>query len=667
MLSLWGIVTRPAWKPDDGERGTSSALSAVCRDGPRQTFASAGRPRDIFARLLLTIARMPEAFFIGLAAGAEKDAMNVERRDLALDPTACRDDSRTVSASLSSTYPVERSYGKEILLHNPSAVDLSREPLPLLVSHGSDQLPVGTVDNLTLSGDKLRGVIRFGASARALEIWNDVKAGILRSLSIGYQILHGEQRGDTYLVDRWQPLEVSFVSIPADPSVGVGRSFNYSRKEKTPMETQQSEQWSAAEKAERKQLAERGVRTLELLAIGEKFQCEALAKKAIREDWSVDELKDRVIAERGKARPIVDSPSIGLTAKEADSFSICRAALALSQGRRDLAPFELEVSNAVASRMGKQPQGLFIPMDVMQRGLSKGSNAGGGYTVETSVLAGSIIELLRNSSMVRRLGARILGGLVGDVAIPKVTTGAGAYWVAEGIAPTASTQAFAQVAMTPKTVGTYTDISRKLLLQSSIDVESFVRADFAAKLAVEQDRVVLAGSSTSGEPTGILNTTGIGAVVGGDNGLAPTWDHIVKLEGEVAIDNAAIGNLGYLTNAAVISKLKRTLKNSASGSDYVIGDARAVDGLMTMNGHPLAMSNNVPGALSKGTSNGTCSAIVFGNWADILIGEWGALDMLVDPYSLSTTGSVRIRVLMDLDVAIRHAESFAAMVDALTA
>jgi len=251
--------------------------------------------------------------------------------------------------------------------------------------------------------------------------------------------------------------------------------------------------------------------------------------------------------------------------------------------------------------------------------------------------------------------------LVGNIAIPRATGGATAYWVAETGAPTESQQAFDQVALSPKTVGAFTDISRKLLLQSSIDVEGFVRNDLATVLALAIDLAGINGSGASNQPTGILNTAGIGSVAGGTNGLAPTYQNMIDLETAVALANADVGAMGYLTNAKVRGKLKSTQKVATYGDDFVWGEDGAV------NGYAATVSNQVPSNLTKGTSTGVCSAILFGNFADLIIGQWGALDLTVDPYTGSTSGTVRVVALQDVDIAVRHAESFAAMKDALTA
>lgn len=363
---------------------------------------------------------------------------------------------------------------------------------------------------------------------------------------------------------------------------------------------------------------------------------------------------------------------IGMSTRDAQRYSIVRAIRAMTAhltGSRNAlqeAAFELEASAAVAKRVGREPKGFFVPLEVQrqaieQRDLVTSTNTAGGYTVATDLLAQSFIELLRNRLVVQAAGATVLSDLQGNVAIPRQTGGATAYWVAENATVTESQQAFDQVTLTPKTVGAFTDYSRRLLAQSSIDVEAFVRSDLATVLALAIDRAALHGTGASNQPLGIASTTGIGSVAGGTNGAAPTFAHIVSLETEVAIDNADLGALAYITNARVRGRLKTTEK--------AINTAQFVwsDGPTPLNGYPAFVSNQVRNDLDKGTSVGVCSAIFFGNWRDLLIGMWGTLDILVDPYTGSTAGTTRVVAMQDVDIAVRHPESFAAMLDALTA
>lgn len=381
-------------------------------------------------------------------------------------------------------------------------------------------------------------------------------------------------------------------------------------------------------------------------------QVEEIDKAIARSEKLVELMQAN--AKRGAAK-------IGMGAEDLRRYSLVRAIRAAANGDWRGAELEREASEAMAKALGKDPQGFFVPQDWLeQRDMVVGIDAQGGYLKATDLLSQSFIEMLRNRMMVQRAGATILGGLVGDVAIPKQSGGATAYWVAESGAPTESNQTVAQVAMSPKTVGAFTDISRKLLKQSSVDVEAFVRRDLSTVLALAIDLAALHGSGSSNQPTGIASTSGIGSVVGGANGAAPDWDDIVDLEQEVAVDNADIGALAYMTNAKVRGKLKKTVVGTDMRMVWENSDT-------PLNGYPAYVTNQVASDLDKGTSTGVCSAIFFGNWNDLLIGMWGGLDVLVDPYTGSSTGTVRVVAFQDVDIAVRHAESFAAMLDALTA
>jgi HK97 family phage major capsid protein len=396
-------------------------------------------------------------------------------------------------------------------------------------------------------------------------------------------------------------------------------------------------------------------------------QADALNGKIQREQELEQREADLEQPMRAAIKPTATGDAaIGMNKADVRRYSLIRAINAMATGNWRDAKLELEASQAVAKRMGFDPQGLFVPYDWVaaqqgeQRDLTKGTNSAGGYTVATELLAQDFITLLRNKVVVMAAGATVLDGLVGDIAIPRQSGGATAYWVAESGAPTESQQTFEQVAMSPKTVGAYTDISRKLLKQSSISVESFVRGDLATILGIEIDRASLHGSGSSNQPTGVAGQSGIGSVAGGTNGLAPTWAHVVALETEVAVDNADTGALRYITNPKVRGKLKAVSVGT---------DQRMVweNSPQPLNGYPASVTSQVSSALTKGTSSGVCSAIFFGNWADLFIGMWGTLDLLVDPYTGGTAGTVRVIALQDTDIAVRHPESFAAMLDALTA
>lgn len=611
-------------------------------------------------------------------------------REFSFDRAAVDAEARTLPISFSSEFPVERWFGTEILDHSPDAVNLGRlnDGAPLLLGHNWDD-QIGVVESAQVSGDKIgRAIVRFGKSARAEEILQDVIDGIRTKISVGYRIdemvleKQEKDKGDTYRATRWTPLEISIVPIPADPSIGVGRELNETeiivrglpeeepaRQEENIMPDQTinvEEVKSEARKAEQ-------ARVREILAVGDKCGCIEDARAFVDSGKSAEEFRAFVLNEKwgksGQIREVKDNPEIGLTDKERGQYSFLRALNAAASGDWKDAGFELECSRAAAKLLRRDPQGFFIPHDAMVHGrdyVSIGlTNHTGEKTVATDLLSGSFIEMLRNSMMVRQMGMRVLSGLVGDIAIPRQTGGATAYWLTEDANSTDSIQAFDQLTMTPKTVSGQTQVTRKLLQQSSLDVENLIRQDLATVLALAIDVTALHSDGTSNRPKGIVGTSGIATVALGANGLAPTYANIVEMETQVAIDNALLGSVGYLTNAKVRGKLKTTFINSTGGETPIWqkGDG---PGWGEMNGYRAGVSNQVSSTLTKGTSTGVCSAIFFGNWADLIMGMWGGLDVIVDPYSGSSSGRVKVVMFQDCDLLIRHAESFSVILDALT-
>jgi HK97 family phage major capsid protein len=236
--------------------------------------------------------------------------------------------------------------------------------------------------------------------------------------------------------------------------------------------------------------------------------------------------------------------------------------------------------------------------------------------------------------------------------------------VAENVAITASDVQHEQLTLSPNHCGCLAEYSRNMILQSSPDIEQILRDDFAALLARALDTAAINGAGGD-EPTGILGTTGVSDVPTGAAGGAPSWENILKLVAALAGDNALQGSLGFLTNAKVTAKCATILKSSADTSSTFIIDG---PGATSLAGYPLVMSNLVPSTLVKGASGAVCSALIFGNWSDLLIGYWSAFDLLVNPYETTayTKGNVQIRGMLTADIAVRHAKSFAKIADLTT-
>ena len=589
----------------------------------------------------------------------KKIRTGIFQRSYELRSSDVNEESREVGIAFSSEEGVERWFGNEVLDHSASSVRLGRltDGGPVLVDHDPTD-HVGTVESASVGDDRVgRAVVRFGRSKRANEIFNDVVDGIRKHISVGYRIHKmqpEEEVENSFRAVDWEPYEVSLVSIPADASVGVGRSAG----DEFETEIETKEEPVMAEEVKETPvvdvIAERdAVRKDELgrikgiEALGAMHSEQDMAREFISEGKSVDAFRAALL-DQIKDRPEPDRPDIGMSEPEVRQFSFVRAinALANPADRRaqEAAGFEFEASRAAAERSHRDPTGMFVPTDVLngKRDMLVGTDAVGGYTVSTDLLSESFIDKLDNSMAVVSAGATILRDLNGNIAIPRATGGATAYWVAENNSITESTQAFDQVTMSPGTVGAMTDIARKLLLQSSIDIESFIRNDLALRLALAIDNKALEGDGSSNTPTGVVNATGVGSVAfASATAGAAVWGEIVDVETEVSQDNALLGSLAYLTNAAEAGYLKQTVKESGQATYMMAGGE--------MNGYPVIVTNNLT----------TTGQLLFGNWADLIIGYWGGLDINVDTSTGSAAGTVRIVALQDVDVAVRHGESFA--------
>ena len=546
---------------------------------------------------------------------------------------------RTIRLAFASETPVERGWGTEVLEVTDSAIRADRlngGSVPLLLDHDMTR-QIGVVESWGIEDGVARANVRFGRGALASEVLADVQDGIRRNVSVGYQIHKINESKGIMRATSWEPVEISIVSVPADASVGIGRAaekLDVVSPVQPEKETIMTDITLIQNETRDAELA----RVREILAQGDKFAHaggKEWAQECVRSGKSLDEFRAGQMERMGKTTP-AQNADIGMSDKEVRSFSIVRAIQALSTGSWKDAGFELECSRAAAKKLGRDPQGIFLPADVLRRDLTVGTATAGGHTVGTDLASDSFIEMLKNRMAVAAMGARTLTGLVGNIAIPRQSSGATAYWVAESGAPTESAQAFDQVTMSPKTVGAFTDISRKLLLQSSLDVEAFVRSDLASTLALAIDLAALNGSGANNQPTGIINTSGVGAV---DLTGGISWADCVELETDVAAANADVGSLGYLTTPALRGTMKTTLK--ASGVSGYLWENDSINGYRAM------VSGQVP-----------AGKIVFGNFAELLIGMWGALDLTTDIYTGSTSGTVRVVALQDVDIAVRHAAGF---------
>ena len=562
------------------------------------------------------------------------------------------EEKRLVRIGVSSEEPVERSFGMEVLSHAEGDVDMefvSSGRAPFLLDHDMSK-QIGVIEEFKLDEAAKRtiAVVRFGRSALAQEVFQDVVDGIRMNISVGYKVNNLERVKDNDQMlykAQWTPLEVSSVSVPADQSrlVGVGRSAKINKDIIMTEEKKDINLDEVRTKTLEDAKAEFKRNSKEIIDLAVKHNKRDLADNAIKDGLTVEEFRGVLLNEICNDKPL-ETAEIGMTQNEVRDFSLVRAINALAnptdRKAQEAAAFEFECSNQAAREQGTTAQGIMIPADVLGNWSKRDINSSDDSTlIPQDYKAGDFIDVLRNSSSVMQAGATMLRGLSGSVVIPKKTAASSAAWIAtEGNAASESEFTSGSVTMSPKVIGAFTDATRLLLQQSSLDVENLIRDDLTQSIATAIDLGALAGSGSSGQPTGIANTSGINTTTFA--AANPTYAEIIGMESAVAADNALVGNLAYICKPADYGTLKTTSKDSGSGQFVVEPDGR-------MNGYNVIRSNQV-----------TSGDFYFGNFSDLLIGMYGGLDITVDPYALSTSGGVRIIALQTVDVAVRHAVSF---------
>ena len=622
-------------------------------------------------------------------------------------------ETRTVQLSISSSQPIEQWFATEILEHRDGSVNLSRAKSggQVLFNHNADDY-IGVIQDCWLDpgAERCYAIVRFDTHPRAEQIFNSVQSGILRNVSIGYQVKEwaieeGNKKdlNPTVRATSWELLEVSFVSVPADPSVGVDRSFPMTDPTEPEGETVEETlpDEAGAEPAEPSTQiiiqenkpveiptelleAERS-RTASLIALGDKHAL----KKDLVQQWianGVDlqsarsQVLDLIQSQSAQKDQVAPLNPLGLSNREKESYSIARALhnrLQLMEGKAPAQGLELEVHRAIEAKLGRPTEGIYVPARDLNWGLNTrgyygqrdtmqtGQDTLGGNLVDTELRSSEFIDALRNRAMISRLGARMLSGLQGNLDIPRQSGVTTTYWVAEGGTITESNLTIDLISMRPRDLTCLTSVTRRMLMQGSLDVEALIRFDMLQQMALGIDLAAISGTGISNQPLGILNYPGVNSVAIGANGGAPAWSHLVQLETEIAVDNADGGACYYLTNARTRGKLKTTAK--VTGQDvFLWTDSPTEKGMGMINGYGAAVSNQVPSNGTKG-SGSSLSSIIFGDFSQLLIGEWGVLEIMPNPYGQGyPSGSVQIRTMVTVDVVPRRPQYFAVITDVVT-
>jgi HK97 family phage major capsid protein len=593
-------------------------------------------------------------------------------------------DDGTMELSISSDTPYERydwmndERYLEVLDHSPSGMDCERlkAGAALLFNHDRN-IQLGTLSAPEMRDGKCYVTAKLSNADDVKSYRTRIAEGILKDTSVGYSILDqgtqvGERDGLPVYKFRWAPHEASMVTIPADITVGVGRSREEEEKaglreiavdnilntpkHSTPPKQTMSEPTTPSVTID--PTSERNAAVAEFKNRCSKIdsyvdglknpQWKDAATKIAAKHKSGEADFDAFRTEAldnfdGVTRVAAEDKGIGMSARDLGTYSLVRALNDAAKGR--LGGLEKEVSDTVAKTIGRETQGFFIPQDVMthKRALTTNVFTAAGAFVETGPQGQSLIELLRNQMYTVAMGARVISGLKGNLAIPSQTGGATASWLSEDATITASNQTVGQVALTPHRLAAATAFTFQLLSQSTPDVESFVREDLMKVLAIAKDLAALSGSGVSGQPLGIANTPNLSTSVTLAGANSMTYANAVSFETNVATSNALNGSLGYLASVATRGNSKLVAEIAAANSIPVWKNGM-------VNGYKAEATNQLT----------TLPSVIFGNWNDLIIADWGpgGNEVIVDPYSLSMQGQVRIVIQHLTDVAIRHAKSF---------
>lgn len=594
----------------------------------------------------------------------------------------------TVRVSVSSEAPYLRRFlydaeqdawvkGYEVLGHKDGEIDDSRMKDGLIIqdTHWGDQ--IGIIRKPEVKDGKLGGEIEFGCGERAQEIAKDAAAGIRRNMSVGYLVVETKKVGKAedglpiFRVTKWTPYEASFVNVPADTQVGVGRS------QETPTAAKPLERihmdpekvtYSAAEVTEAYRLASaahmNNAEVRAMLDEGKPFGevKEALLTKleAYQKELTAKTVKpdtpDRREFDEGEKREI---------AKRFDIMKAIRALCAekgQAVGNVD-AGFEREISAEIGKFRGKVAQGIYVPDFIRAAGSETlgrpvtgtiaGIGGNGQATIATSLLSGSLIEALRDTLVLReRCGAQVLAGLTGNIAIPKSGKLSAAWISQEGGDASKTNPTFGQIEGTPHTLGAYVDITRQLLIQSSLDVQAFCTAELVYALAACLEAAAFTGTGSDGQPTGLVER--ITQTAAWNN--APTFDKIVALIALARKANSYNASFRFVGDTDVWSKLATTrdyevIQNVAGNENVAVagGAARLLD----------VATDKVLGREFVESHFAPAKKLIFGDFSQLVFALWSGTDLTVDPYSNCTKGAIRIVALQDADILVRRPESFA--------
>ncbi|MBK1835013.1 phage major capsid protein [Roseibacillus ishigakijimensis] len=613
---------------------------------------------------------------------------------------------------LASDAPVEIWRDEfEILGHQPGEVRLdwlASGNAPLLWMHDRSQ-QLGIVESSRVEGGFLYCRIRFGSSDFAQEKKRDWDEGILKNVSVGYRVhawdhVKSDDTGDYYRVTDWEPIEATLCPIPADRSVGSGRSYKERKKPalsepdnkdrnmpKTADPPTEEPKAPKIDVSEVREQAKRDERERQLkirnAAKGTKgYDLTEIAERAIDEGMSLDQFNEQALEHIRSNAPKLSQADIGATGKEQKRYSLKNVMDGIRYGNLEkVAGYELEMSRAVKEAKGKDAdsRSVAIPMDILlrgwtpknpslaqkvfggQRNLMSVSLTGGGQSdtvsnvVETELLDELFVESLREQSVLLGLGVTMIPGLVGDAEIPVELLNPEFYWIGEDDEPTEGNYQLGQVALNFKTLAARIPFTRRADKQSTPNIEGLLANSLRKGAALALENTAYNGAGTATEPEGILNTAGVGSVSSMVGTLGTySRDVLIELRQALGIANAASPDTALLMAEHTAGEFAKVKTDAGSGLFVADYDREDVTRLRTAIG-----SARLTNLLPNTAAGDAASVVLYGKPSELYIGTWGAMEIDLDDTTKRNTGGKTLRVFLDADMAIPRPACFAVIDD----
>lgn len=665
------------------------------------------------------------------------------------DPLAMIGKGALYDVAISSEEPANQWYWelgmvKETLSHSKGAVQLDRlkKTGAVLWNHDRyDQVGKLRSPGVNTQTKRLEGKISYSRTQRGQDFELDALDGIKVNVSVGYRVLEMKltRRGDIqageideYLITKWEPYEVSIVSIPADVSVGIGRSQaeelarreggemfaaeiedGVAVREDPQMKTKEELAAEAAKAAAEAEAAatrtavaappppaatppqievsntKRDKEVVEIIAMAKQNRLESKVPEWIARGLTADQVAREVliqISNPALAQPPSERTEL-IATRDLKNYSLRRAILMTlpkNEGGIDFNGLEADVHRELEKNLPagiKYRGGALIPTNMPApdpAAAARGAKLLGRAYPLDSVTATegqelkfttfqSFIDMLRAKLICVRLGAKFLSGLTGPVGFPRKTGPSTANWRAEAAASADSMPAFELMTLSPKSLIDTTGTTRELLRMASEDLEALLRDDILKTHRVAIDTAAFVGTGASGQPSGIYvlaNVTSYDVGPGANANAVPDYIDITTMIGLLGDANADDGAVAFAATPLLAATLMRTLTFPAANTGTAIWQGTTSEG--TLGGYRALASNVLSKTLLDGVPTGGVEhGLVFGNFNELLIGEWGAFEIIADPYSSKKSGIVELTSFQMIDVNLRHPKSFVKGINAI--